>query len=145
MMVHDYLPGDNEPILRVRCPVHGFVRYSKNERKIIDHPVFQRLRYVRQLAMEFLVYPGAVHTRFEHCLGVMEMTTRVFDTLVRKHRDPIEEDLRQVPELNEETIPKARQIARLMGLLHDIGHPAFAHAGEKGIPNQKDPRASPST
>ncbi len=57
-----YLPGDNEPLQRVRCPVHGFIRYSKNEKKVIDHWAFQRLRYVRQLALEYLVYPGGVHT-----------------------------------------------------------------------------------
>lgn len=54
-----YLPGENRPTQEVRCPVHGFIKYSKNERKIIDHPAFQRLRHVRQLAMEYLVYPGA--------------------------------------------------------------------------------------
>jgi hypothetical protein len=75
-MESDLIAGAvNEPTERVRCPVHGFIRYSKNERKIIDHHLFQRLRNVRQLAMEFLVYPGATHTRFEHSLGVMDMSS----------------------------------------------------------------------
>jgi HD superfamily phosphohydrolase len=87
--------------------------------------------------MEYLAYPGATHTRFEHSLGVMDMASRVFDALVRRHRGEIEEDLRQVPELAEDTIAKARQVIRLMGLLHDIGHPAFAHAGEAGIPGKQ--------
>jgi HD superfamily phosphohydrolase len=141
-MTTDYLPGDNEPTERIRCPVHGFIRYSKNERKVIDHPVFQRLRHIRQLAMEYLVYPGAVHTRFEHSLGVMELATRVFDQLLGRHRGAIEEDLKQVPELCEQTIAKARQLVRLMALLHDVGHPAFAHAGEKGIPGQDHEKVS---
>jgi len=84
--------------------------------------------------MEYLVYPGAVHTRFEHSLGVMELGTRIFDRLVSRHSEEIEADLKQVPELADETIAKARQLVRLMGLLHDVGHPAFAHAGESGIP-----------
>lgn len=138
----DYLPGDNEPTQRVRCPVHGFIRYSKNERKLIDHWTFQRLRHIRQLALEYLVYPGAVHTRFEHSLGVMELATQSFDHLLRQHREAIESDLRQVPELSEDTIPKARQLIRLMALVHDIGHPAFAHAGEKGIPGQDHEKVS---
>jgi uncharacterized protein len=83
------------------------------------------------------VYPGATHTRFEHSLGVMDMGSRVFDALVRRHRNEIAEDLKQVPELAEDTIAKARQVIRLMGLLHDIGHPAFAHAGEAAIPGKK--------
>ena len=137
-MSQEFLSASDEPTGRVRCPVHGFVRYSKNERKLIDHWVFQRLRYIRQLAMEYLVYPGAMHTRFEHCLGVMELATRVFDSLERQHRAEIEADLKQVPELSGETMPKSRQIVRLMGLLHDIGHPAYAHAGEKGIPGEQN-------
>jgi uncharacterized protein len=137
-MSNDLLPGSaNEMRERVRCPVHGFIRYSKNERRVIDHSVFQRLRNIKQLAMEDLVYPGATHTRFEHSLGVMDMASRVFDALVRRHRDEITEDLKQVPELAEDTIAKARQVIRLMGLLHDIGHPAFAHAGEAGIPGKQ--------
>ncbi len=141
-MVMVYLPGENEPTQRVRCPVHGFIRYSKNERKVIDHWAFQRLRHVRQLAMEYLVYPGGVHTRFEHSLGVMELATQSFDHLLQRHREAIENDLRQVPELSEDTIPKARQLVRLMALVHDIGHPAFAHAGEKGIPGQDHEKVS---
>jgi HD superfamily phosphohydrolase len=132
-----YLPGENEPTQRVRCPVHGFITFSKNERKIIDHPAFQRLRHVRQLALEYLAYPGAVHTRFEHSLGVMELATQAFDRLLSRHRGEIVDDLKEVPELNDLTIEKSRQVARLMGLLHDVGHPAFAHAGESGIPGKK--------
>lgn len=139
MSAEHLLPGDeNKPTQEVRCPVHGFIRYSANERKVIDHWAFQRLRHVRQLAMEYLVYPGAVHTRFEHSLGVMELATRSFDRLMWQHHDAIKDDLRQVPELSEDTIPKARQLVRLMALLHDVGHPAFAHAGEKGIPDKKN-------
>ena len=76
-----FLGSDHEPIHRIRCPVHGFIRFSKAEREIIDHRLFRRLRYIRQLALTELVYPGATHTRFEHSLGVMEMATRIFDRL----------------------------------------------------------------
>ena len=131
----DYLPGaDNEPSQGIRCPVHGMIEYSRNERKVIDHWVFQRLRNVRQLAMEYFVYPGAVHTRFEHCLGVMELATQMFDHLVRKHKDEIVAELKPTPEFADDTVAKARQVLRLVALLHDVGHPAFAHAGESAIP-----------
>ncbi len=129
-----YLRTDDHPTEVVRCPVHGFIGFSKNERRVVDHAVFQRLRHVRQLAMEYLVYPGAMHSRFEHSLGVMELSGRAFDVAVRKHHVLIEEELKRIPELQTDTLARARQILRLSGLLHDVGHPAFSHAAEKFIP-----------
>ena len=119
---------------RIRCPVHGFIHYSKRERQIIDDPLVQRLRNIRQLALTYYVYPGAMHSRFEHSLGVMEMTTRAFDVLVRKHRVLLEAELSAIPELSSDTISRARQAVRLLALLHDAGHPAFSHAAESVLP-----------
>ncbi len=62
---------------RVRDPIHGFIHFSEEERRIIDSREFQRLRFVGQLALTYYVYPSAMHTRFEHSLGVMEMATSV--------------------------------------------------------------------
>lgn len=53
----DYLSTDDEPTNKIRCPVHGFIHYSVNERSFIDHPVFRRLRSVKQLAY-LLCLPG---------------------------------------------------------------------------------------
>lgn len=130
----EFLSEQDKPTQRVRCPVHGFIHYSANEREIIDHPAFQRLRHIRQLAMTYLVYPGAMHSRFEHSLGVMEFATQAFNRLTLVHRKKLEKELGQVPELSDQTMAKARQILRLMALLHDVGHPAFSHAAEKTIP-----------
>jgi len=141
-MSRTFLSKADELTERVRCPIHGFIRYSRNEQRIVDHPVFQRLRNVRQLAMEYLVYPGAMHTRFEHSLGVMNMASQMFERLEERHGPQILENLKQVPELGEDTMAKAWQIVRLMGLLHDLGHPAFAHAGEAGIPGKDHEKVS---
>ena len=129
-----FLSERDVPTQRVRCPVHGFIRYSVNERQIMDHPVFQRLRHIRQLAMTYLLYPGAMHSRFEHSLGVMELATQAFDLLALRHTDRLLAELKEVPELSEDTLSRARQILRLMALLHDVGHPAFSHAAESTIP-----------
>jgi HD superfamily phosphohydrolase len=86
-LLFPHLQFGEDPTERIRCPVHGFIRYSKRERQIIDHWTFQRLRNVRQLALCYYVYPGAMHSRFEHSLGVMEMTSRAFDTLALKYPD----------------------------------------------------------
>ena len=107
-----YLKEGDRPDQMVRCPVHGFIGFSKNERRVIDHPVFQRLRHVRQLAMEYLVYPGAMHSRFEHSLGVMELTGRAFEVVVGKHSTLVEEELRRIPELEKDVLPRARQVLR---------------------------------
>ena len=93
----EFLSNSDKPTQRVRCPVHGFIRYSANERKIIDHPAFQRLRHIRQLAMTYLVYPGAMHSRFEHSLGVMELATQAFDLLALRHENRLKDELKQVP------------------------------------------------
>lgn len=119
---------------KVRCPVHGFIHFSKAERKVLDHWTFQRLRYIHQLAMTYLVYPGAMHSRFEHSLGVMELTSRAFDSVVVKQADKVTEELKAIPEFGDDTLARARQAVRLLALLHDIGHPAFSHAAEKTIP-----------
>jgi HD superfamily phosphohydrolase len=134
MVGGEFLSNSDKPIQRVRCPVHGFIRYSANERKIIDHRTFQRLRHIRQLAMTYLVYPGAMHSRFEHSLGVMELATQAFDLLALRYRERLENELKQIPELGDRTMAKARQIVRLIALLHDVGHPAFSHAAETTIP-----------
>ena len=59
---------------QVRDPVHGFIPLSGKEGEIVDTPIFQRLRGIRQLAFANLVYPGALHTRFEHSLGVCHIS-----------------------------------------------------------------------
>jgi HD superfamily phosphohydrolase len=115
---------------RVRCPVHGFIRFSENERAVIDHRLFRRLRYIRQLALTELIYPGASHTRFEHSLGVMELATRAFDALAAKHGDLLEYTFSKVDGLNDRSLAKARQALRLAALLHDVGHSSFSHAAE---------------
>jgi len=90
---------------------------------VVNSRPFQRLRYIRQLALTYLVYPGAEHSRFAHSLGVMNFATRVFDTLLEKHRDLLGWDQRRVD--------KNRQLLRLAALLHDVGHAPFSHASEE--------------
>lgn len=134
-MLFPQLQFGDEPTERIRCPVHGFIRYSRRERQIIDHWIFQRLRNIRQLALCYYVYPGAMHSRFEHSLGVMEMASRSFDTLALKYPDLLREELEQVNEFKTATFPRARQTVRLLALLHDAGHPAFSHAAETVLPS----------
>jgi len=111
----------------VRDPIFGYIKYNHLERDIINSSPFQRLRYIRQLSLTNLVYPGADHTRFAHSLGVMEMASRIFDTLMAKHQSDLEWD--------NESVDRNRQLLRLMALLHDTGHPPFSHASEELFEN----------
>ena len=110
----------------VRDPVHGFIYFNETEMEIVNTTVFQRLRYIRQLAFTHLhlVYPGAEHSRFAHSMGVMEFATKMFDTLTMK-------DLAKVKKWNKARVKRNRQLLRLAALLHDTGHAPFSHASEE--------------
>ena len=118
----------------IRLPVHGFVEYDEWERDIINHPVFQRLRRIRQLAFSDHVYPGAVHTRFEHSLGVMHVATRMFDALYAKHKPILTGEFGYKDTKRD----RARTLVRLAALLHDIGHAPFSHTGEQLMPEKSE-------
>lgn len=115
----------------IRDPVHGFIIYDGMEKAIINSRPFQRLRRIKQLSTTYLVYPGAVHTRFEHSLGVMELASRIFDLLVLKYGPhlTIALGLRDQSDLR-----RLRRILRLAALLHDIGHAPFSHGPESLLP-----------
>jgi HD superfamily phosphohydrolase len=68
----------------IRDPIHNFVRVTADEVAAINSRPFQRLRHIHQLALTYLVYPGATHRRFEHSLGVMELAGRVFDVITHE-------------------------------------------------------------
>ncbi len=113
----------------VRDPIHKFVSYTNAEKVVIDSPQFQRLRDIHQLAMTYLIYPGASHKRFEHSLGVMELATNIFDVvmdddnLTKRSREVFQEQLRDKQYW--------RQTLRMAALCHDVGHLPFSHTGEK--------------
>jgi HD superfamily phosphohydrolase len=94
----------------LRDPIHGFIKRMDREQEIIDCPVFQRLRKIKQLALASLVYPGATHSRFEHSIGAMHVAGRMAEALGLD---------------GEET-----SLVRLAALLQDIGHGPFSHVSE---------------
>ena len=117
----------------IRDPIHVFVRLDSDERRVLDSRQLQRLRHVHQLAMSFLVYPGATHRRFEHSLGVMELADRVF-TVVTRSNAVTDEIRRLLPEIDQpEALPYWRRALRMAALCHDIGHLPFSHAAEKDL------------
>jgi uncharacterized protein len=117
----------------IRDPIHVFVHLNSDERKILDSRAFQRLRYVHQLALTYLLYPGATHRRFEHSLGVMELAGRVFD-VVTDRDNVLPEVLEALPEITQKNqLDYWRSALRIAALCHDIGHLPFSHAAEKEL------------
>jgi len=115
----------------VRCPVHRSIPFNARELKLIDHPLFQRLRAISQLGFAHLVYPGATHTRFSHALGVMHLAGRIYDRITGG-----------APALfagafTPRALAYGRQIVRFAGLLHDLGHLPFSHAFEPLLPKRE--------
>lgn len=94
----------------IRDSVYGDIRLNEFEVKIMDMPQFQRLRRIKQLGLISLIYPGATHTRFEHCVGTMNLGSKLAEELG----------------LTSDEI----ELIRASGLLHDIGHGPFSHVSE---------------
>lgn len=110
----------------INDPVYGFINIpSELIFDLISHPFFQRLRYIKQLGMTHLVYPGALHTRFHHALGAMHLMCLAIDILRSKGHEITKDE---------------EEGATIAILLHDIGHGPFSHALEyslvKGIQHE---------
>lgn len=102
---------------RILDPVHGFIDLTQVEKEIIELPIFKRMQSLKQLSLTNWVFPGAEHTRYMHSLGVMHIA----DLMASNLKD---EDYR--PAFSD----GQRQVLRLAGLLHDIGHYPLSHVTE---------------
>ena len=100
----------------IRDAVWGMIEVEAHEALLIDTPLFQRLRGIFQTGFTYLVYPCAVHSRFEHSLGCLHLAGRIVDRLRRGSCSQIDE--------------AARVTVRLAALLHDITHCIFSHVSE---------------
>lgn len=98
----------------IKDPVHDTIQFTSEEdswiKPFIDSPPFQRLRHIKQMGLGDLIFPGAVHTRFNHCIGCCYVGSQIAKKIG----------------LNDED----RQLVMIACLLHDIGHGPFSHAFE---------------
>ena len=104
---------ESPPMTEVRDPVHGYVRLEGLALQLANTPQMQRLRWIKQLGLANLVYPGANHTRFEHSLGAYHMAS-----LLTEHLELEEDD---------------RLLVGAAALLHDVGHGPLSHATESAL------------
>ncbi len=102
----------------LRDPLWNNIRLDPLALALLETPVMQRLRYVRQLGLAFLVYPGATHSRFEHALGAWHLAGVALRLL---------EERGALAGIS----PRDQQVVRAAALLHDVGHYPFSHALEE--------------
>lgn len=101
----------------IRDQIHGDIEFSDAEMKLINSKSFERMRYIKQLAFADYEYPCAVHTRYQHSLGVCKCITDMYNAVVKNYPDFYREgDL---------------ELLRMMALVHDLGHSPFSHASEE--------------
>ena len=99
----------------IRDPLHGYIGLTEPELELIDTLPIQRLRNIKQLSVASFAYPGAEHTRFLHAFGSMHLAGQMA------------EGLRRSATITDEEL----ELARLAGLLHDVGHGPFSHSYEE--------------
>lgn len=103
----------------LRDPVHGDIELSRDELRLVDTAEFQRLRGIKQLGSASLVYPGAVHTRFEHSIGTLHLCDQLLSACNKNAaRDPAG---------CHHVTDDERRVLRAAALLHDVTHIPFGH------------------
>jgi HD superfamily phosphohydrolase len=111
---------------RIRCPVHDLISFKKSRKEdellwdLLQTPIVQRLRRIKQLGFSEFVYPGATHSRLSHVLGAMQMARRMLDVFQRND---------VFVEVENLEIEKTATLAA--ALLHDIGHGPYSHVFEE--------------
>jgi uncharacterized protein len=123
----------SEKTQRIRDPIHGLIVFEVGQRldqlawRLINAREFQRLRRVRQLGFSELVFPGATHTRFSHCIGVFHTARRLLSIIRRELGGAFDED--------------RAFVAGCAALLHDLGHGPFSHTFEGVMKQCGNPRS----
>ncbi|MDR4513053.1 MAG: HD domain-containing protein [Nitrososphaeraceae archaeon] len=109
-------------ITHIPDPIHGNIEIPHWLRKIINEKSVRRMMFIRQLGLKtYADFPGAIHTRYSHVLGVMHLGGRIVDMISKKERNLGNNEISTNLEANRNTIMAA-------GFLHDIGHGPFSHA-----------------
>lgn len=108
-------------------PVHGGIPIQKHEVAIVDHPLFQRLRFICQNDILSLVFPGATHSRFLHSIGAMHVGGRMFHAMVQNSLKQLNRERIDIEGSTLEAISYFNRLVRCACLLHDSGHCSFSH------------------
>ena len=116
--------------LTICDPLYNYMDFDEGEERIVSHPIFQRLRHIKQFGFSDQAFPTATHNRFSHSLGVCHLSGLAFDKIFKDSS------------LKEEKKKLFKRTLRLAALLHDIGHGPFSHSSEDFMPSLKDLKLS---
>nr|HCI8798779.1 HD domain-containing protein [Klebsiella variicola] len=130
---------ENELTRKILDPIHGIIRLTALEIEFINHPLYQRLRNIKQNSFLYKVFPSAVHSRFEHSLGVLHLSNEILKNLhlntIRYGKKYDDGHVFNAVSL----IPKHNvQELRLAALMHDIGHGPMSHQFDIFMPTKKE-------
>lgn len=113
--------------MKVLDPIHKYIYFSKDEKKLIDSLALQRLREIKQLGFTERTFIGAVHNRFTHSLGSCHLAGKAFENISRS-----------IPLLSNKKKNDFYKLIRAAALLHDIGHGPLSHSSEPKMPLLKN-------
>ena len=116
---------DADKIFKICDPLYNYIYLEKDEFSLLDQPILQRLRFIRQLGFSDEAFPSATHTRFAHSLGAFHLAGEAFDSIFGKNKGLLSEEKKKV----------FRKILRVASLLHDLGHGPFSHSSETLMPS----------
>lgn len=148
---------------KIRDSLHETIPFTKSEKTVIDSVEFQRLRRISQTAFTHYAFPGATHTRFEHSLGTMHVAHLMLNALISNQKKILKDfedallnspqsiyNTLKIKEKEQGSLRQTKQATLLLqqslyltqclrfaALLHDCGHSAFSHSGEKFMPTWK--------
>ena len=126
----------------IRDVIHRDIPYTACEKKVIDHPLFQRLRKIKQLGFLYYIFPNADHKRFSHSIGTMHVAHQILTSIIENQKNILKcskkNDKNSVLYQSDKLLIKIQQIEqiqilRLAALLHDVGHFPFSHSSENFI------------
>jgi len=110
--------------MEIRDPVHGNIDIDPRIEAVMNHPVYQRLRQIKQLGFGEFSFPGATHNRYMHSLGASYLSSKIFDSIFDHYAFS-----------NDNDRLRLRDTTILAALLHDIGHGPLSHTTEEVMPN----------
>ncbi len=131
-------------------PLHGLIRFTDEEVKVLSSPIFQRLRKIKQNGLLHYVFPSATHTRFEHSLGVLFVADSMLQSLIYNSVASTKKLAKSGEWLpgqaidfsksceDEETARYIFRVTRLAALVHDLGHGPLSHTFDSFAPKSAD-------